>query len=319
MMVVASPGRPEEFAATGQALNLALRLQSAAPSDSVLITSRTRELVGDFFNYQEMQPLLLADDLAPVAVWRVTGESTSAGPFEALRRAGMLQLVGRRREMELLRRYWSKALAGAGQVVLVSGEPGIGKSRLIAEFEKERNVELCDSLKYFGSSHQIDASLYTVIAELQRAAGFVRAATRSAKLAKLAALLEGSGHTASEGVTLIADLLALPIEHSHAVHQLTPQERKARTLAALLARIEDLAARQALLVLVEDAHWLDPTTLEFLRALVELIPKLPVMMLITAREEFVPPWPAYAHIACIMLARLSREDAGLLVERVVGG
>jgi class 3 adenylate cyclase/DNA-binding response OmpR family regulator/predicted ATPase len=319
MMVGASLGRPEEFAATGQALNLALRLQSAAPSDSVLITSRTRELVGDFFNYQEMEPLLLADDLAPVAVWRVTGESASAGRFEALRRAGMLELVGRRQEMELLRRYWSKALAGAGQVVLVSGEPGIGKSRLIAEFEEERNGELYDSLKYFGSPHQTDASLYAVIAELQRAAGFARADTPSAKLAKLAALLEGSGHSAFEGITLIADLLALPTEHSHAVHQLTPQERKARTLAAWLARIENLAARQPLLVLVEDAHWLDPTTLEFFAALVELIPRLPVMMLITARPEFMSPWPVDAHITCIMLARLSREDAGLLVERVVGG
>jgi predicted ATPase/class 3 adenylate cyclase len=319
MMVGASPGRPEEFAATGQALNLALRLQSAAPSDSVLITSRTRELVGDFFNYQEMEPLLLADDLAPVAVWRVTGESTSAGRFEALRRAGMLELVGRRQEMELLRRYWSKALSGAGHVVLVSGEPGIGKSRLIAEFEEERNVELYDSLKYFGSPHQTDASLYAVAAELQRAAGLTRADTPSAKLAKLAALLEGSGHSAFEGITLIADLLALPTEHSHAVHQLTPQERKARTLAAWLARIENLAARQPLLVLVEDAHWLDPTTLEFFAALVELIPKLPVMMLITARPEFMSPWPVDAHMTCIMLARLSREDAGLLVERVVGG
>ena len=201
--------------------------------------------------------------------------------------------------------------------MLVSGEPGIGKSRLIAEFEDERNVEPYDSLKYFGSPHQTDAPLYAVIAELQRAAGFDRADIPAERLAKLTAVLEGSA--ASEGATLIAELLSLPIEHSHAVHQLTPQERKARTLAALLARIENLAVRQPLLVLVEDAHWLDPTTLEFLRALVELIPKLPVMMLITAREEFVPPWPAYAHIACIMLARLSREDAGLLVERVVGG
>src|SRR5262249_7872147 len=110
-----------------------------------------------------------------------------------------------------------------------------------------------------------------------------------------------------------------PIKDRHAVQQLTPQKRKERTLAALLARIEDLAARQPILVLVEDAHWFDPTSAEFLSLLVELIPKLPVMMLITARPEFVPPWPVYAHMTCVTLARLSREDAGRLVERVIGG
>jgi predicted ATPase len=119
-------------------------------------------------------------------------------------------------------------------------------------------------------------------------------------------------------VTLIADLLSLPLEDRHDVQQLTPQQRKERTLAALLTRIEDLAARQPMLVLVEDAHWLDPTSVEFLSLLVELIPKLPVMMLITARPEFVPPWPVYAHMTCVTLARLSYEEAGLLVERVVG-
>ena len=319
MMVGASPGPPDEFAVTGQALNIALRLQSAAPSNSVLITSRTRELVGDFFNYQEMEPLWLADDLAPVTVWCVTGESNSADRFDALRRIGMLELVGRRQEMDLLRRCWSKVLTGAGQVVVVAGEPGIGKSRLIAEFEVERNVELYDNLKYFGSPHQTDASLYAVIGELQRAARFKRADTPSERLAKLTALLEGADHPASEGMTLIADLLHLPIEDQRAVQQLTPQQRKERTLSALLARIEDLAARQPMLVLVEDAHWLDPTSVEYLSLLVELIPKLPVMMLITARPEFVPPWPVHAHMTCITLARLSCDDAALLVERVVGG
>ena len=318
MIVGACPGPPDEFAATGQALNLALRLQSAAPSDSVLITSRTRELVGDFFNYLEVAPLVLADDLAPLRVWCVTGENTNAGRFEALRRTGMLELVGRGQEMDLLRQCWSKALNGAGQVVMVTGEPGIGKSRLIAEFEVERNVELYDNLKYFGSPHQTDASFYAVIGELQRAAGFRRADTSSERLTKLVALLDGAGHAASEGVVLIADLLSLPMEDRHAVHQLTPQKRKERTLAALLARIEGLAARQPMLVLVEDAHWFDPTSVEFLSLLVELIPKRPVMVLITARPEFVPPWPVYAHMTCVTLGRLSREDAGLLVERVIG-
>ena len=318
-MVGASPAPSGEIAATGQALNLALRLQSAAPPDSVLITSRTRGLIGAFFDCREMQPLVLADDLAPVAVWQVAGESAGTGRFEALRRAGMLELVGRREEMDLLRRCWSRALAGAGQVVLVTGEPGIGKSRLLAEFQEESNVRLYGSLKYFGSPHQTDAALYAVIGELQRAAGFDRADAPAERLAKLAALLQGSCHAAPESATLIADLLSLPARDAPALQQLSPHERKQRTLAALLARVRSLASRQPVLVLVEDAHWLDPTSVEFFTQLVETIPKLPVMLLITARPEFAAPWPVYAHMTCVTLARLSREDAGLLIEGVVGG
>jgi len=251
-------------------------------------------------------------------VWRVTGESTNAGRFEALRRTGMLELVGREQEMELLRRCWSKVLTGAGQVVLVNGEPGIGKSRLVAEFADARNTELYDSLKFSGSPHQTDAPLYAVIEELRRAAGFRRADNSADKLAKLTALLEGPGDPTAAGVLFIADLLSLPVEQGQAAQQLTPQERKARTLATLLARIADLAARQAVVALVEDAHWLDPTSVEFFGSLVALIPKLPIMVLITARPEFVPPWPPFAHMTCVTLARLSRAHAGLLVQKVAG-
>src|SRR5215471_11461945 len=319
MMVGISPGPPDAFAATGQALNIALRLQSAAPPDGVLITGRTRELVGEFFDYQETEPLVLADNVAPEAVWRVTGENANAGRFEALRRTGMLELVGRREEMDLLRRCWSRTLTGEGQVVLVAGEPGIGKSRLIAEFADETNAERYESLKYFGSPHHTDASLYAVIGELQRAAGFKHADTPQERLIKVTALLAGRASIRGQEVMLIADLLSLPVDHRYAGPQLTPQERKQKTLAALLGRIKQLALPQPMLVLVEDAHWLDPTSVEFLSLLVEAIPKLPVMMLLTARPEFVPQWPIYAHVTCVTLARLGREDASLLVERVVGG
>src|SRR5262249_53871727 len=190
------------FAATGHAMNIAVRLQSAAPPDSVLIAGRTRELVGEFFDYQEMEPLVIADNVAPVAVWRVIGENTNAGRFEALRRTGMLELVGRREGMDLLRRCLVRALKGEGQGVLVAREPGIGKSRLIAEFANEANAERYDSLKYFGSPHHTDASLYAVIGELQRAAGFKRADTPSERLAKLTTLFAGRGNTGGKEVML---------------------------------------------------------------------------------------------------------------------
>src|SRR5262245_1843660 len=204
MLVAASPGPQDEAVATGWAVNLALHLRSVAPADGVLVTGRTRELVGDFFTYEEMEPLVLADDLAPIPIWRVAAEKTNTGRFEALRRAGMLELVGRRQELELLRRRWGYALAGAGQVVLVSGEPGIGKSRLVAEFQEESDAGLPGNLKYFGSPDQTDAALFPVIEELQRAAGFDRADSSSRRMAKLTALLEQpGGATDSEGVSLI--------------------------------------------------------------------------------------------------------------------
>jgi DNA-binding response OmpR family regulator/class 3 adenylate cyclase/predicted ATPase len=319
-LIATSPAAAGEVAATGRALNLALRLQSAAPPDSVLVTGRTRELVGDFFAYREMQPLVLAGDVAPVPIWRVTGVSAGVGRFEALHRFRMLELVGRQQEMDLLRRSWVRAMAGAGQAVLIVGEPGIGKSRLVAEFLDEGNVSPHGTLKHFGSPHHTDAALYPVIGELQQAAGFDRADTTSARLAKLTELLQGPGQPADdENVAFIADLLSLPTRATGALQELPPEKRKQRTLAALLARVTSLAAHKPVLVLVEDAHWLDPTSLELLTQLVEMIPKLPVMLLITARPEFSPPWPVYAHMTCITLARLSREDAGLLVDRVVGG
>jgi class 3 adenylate cyclase/DNA-binding response OmpR family regulator/predicted ATPase len=318
MMVDAAPGGSGKHSAVGQPLNLALSLRSAAAPGSILITGSTRELVGDFFDYREMAPLELARDVAPVPVWQVVGENACSGRFDALRRADMLELVGRRQEMDLLQHCWSRALAGAGQVVLVTGEPGIGKSRLLAEFQDESNVRLYGSLKYFGSQLQTDTAFQPVIGELQRAAGFDAADAPSARLAKLAALLHGPCR-AQDDVALIAGLLSLPAPDAPALRELSPQMRKRRTLEALVARVRNLASRQPVLVAVEDAHWLDPTSLEYLSQLAEMIPRLPVMLLIAARREFHPPWLVYAPMTCITLARLGPDDARLLVDRIVHG
>ncbi len=326
LLVQANAGSDDAPAATGRALNLALHLPSAAPPGGVLIDGRTRELAGGFFECREMQPLVLGDGLPPVAVWQVTGERNDAGRFDALRRAGMLELVGRREEMELLRQSWLQTMAGKGRVVLIAGDPGIGKSRLVAEFQDERTAELHACLKYFGAPHQTDAALYPVIGELQRAAGFDRADSPEERLAKLTALLEPVGALAAEApaaeapaagaAMLLADLLSLPVRDAGALQRLSPEQRKERTLAAVLARIEGLAARRPVLVLVEDAHWFDPTSLELLGRLVEAVPRLPVMLVVTARLEFEPPWPVDAYRK---LLPLGCDDAGLLIHYVVGG
>jgi class 3 adenylate cyclase/predicted ATPase len=300
----------------GPALSRAEHLSSAAAPGGVVIGSATRELVGAFFECREMEPLVLCDVLQPIAAWQVIRERAGAGRFDALRRAGMLELVGRREEMELLRRRWSRAAAGEGQVVLVSGEAGIGKSRLVAEFLEERSAEPHHCLKYFGALHQTDTSLYPVIGELQRAAGFDPTDSPEKRLAKLTATLEPAGISAAEGLVLLADILALPAPGAESLQRLSPEQRRARMLAVVLARITGLAACRPVLVLVEDAHWLDPTSLELLGLLAGTISRLPVMMLVTARQEFEPPWPTYAYMR---LTRLRDEEARQLVGRVVGG
>jgi class 3 adenylate cyclase/predicted ATPase len=315
MLVQTYPEPGDAPVATGQALSLAMYLPSAAPPGGVLITRRTRELVGGFFDCEKRKPLVLGDALPPILVWQVTGERAGAGRFDALRRPGMLELVGRRQEMETLRLCWSRAAAGQGQVVLVSGEAGIGKSRLVTEFQEERDLEPQHCLKYFGATHETDTSLYPVIGELRRAAALDRADTPEERLAKLTALLKLAGAPAAEDVMLLADLLSLPVPDAQALQRLPPEQRKKRTLAAVLTRIKGLAARRPVLVLVEDAHWLDPTSLELLGLLVEALPRLPVMLLVTARLEFKPPWPIGAYV---WLARLGREDAGLLIDRGAG-
>jgi predicted ATPase len=315
LLVGDCPGFGEAPAVRGQALSLALYLSSTAPPDGVLIAKRIRDLIGNFFDCRVVEPLVLNGGLPPVAVWQVTGERAGAGRFDALRRPGMLDLVGRRQEMEQLRRHWSRAAAGEGQVVLVSGDPGIGKSRLVAEFLEERSAEPHHCLKYFGASHQTDTPFYPVIRELQRAAAFDRADSPEERLAKLATLLGPSGDPGAEGMMLLADLLSLPVQDAQALQRLSPGQRKQRTLAAMVARIKRLAARRPVLVLVEDTHWLDPTSLELLGLLGEAMQRLPVMMLITARLEFEPPWPIGAYLR---LAGLRREDARLLIHRVVG-
>jgi predicted ATPase/DNA-binding winged helix-turn-helix (wHTH) protein len=314
------PAAPEPgeapAAATGQALNLALLLQWSAPPGGVAIDSRTRELIGGFFECGEMEPLIVGKALPPVAAWQVIGERAGTGRFDALRRAGMLEMVGRREEMELLRRRWRQAAAGEGQAVLVSGDPGIGKSRLLAEFEQERSAEPHHCLKYFGALRQAGTSLYPVIGELQRAAGFETGDSPEDRFARLTALLQPAGAPASDGAMLLGDLLSLPTPDPEALQRLSPEQRKARTLATVLARIKALAEDRPVLVLVEDAHWLDPTSLELLRQLAAAIRRIPVMLLVTARPEFQPPWPIGADLR---LVGLDPGDAALLIDRVVGG
>jgi predicted ATPase/DNA-binding response OmpR family regulator/class 3 adenylate cyclase len=309
-------GTAEEHGAVGDALNLAMHLQSIANPGTVVIAEETHTLAGQFFNYQKLDPVVVDEGTAPVPAWRVTGVSKIAGRFDAFRRANMTEFVGRTEDLERLRRSWSQACAGSGRVVLLTGEAGIGKSRLAMAFEQDAVPQAV--LRFFGSSHRVDASLFTLIDELERAAGFEPGDTSATRSSKLDALLARSDARSHEGAACIAHLMGLPVETGK-VEQLTPQERKEKTFSALRARIEHMASRHPVLVLIEDAQWIDPTSLDFLGTLVERACGIRVMVLLTARPEFAPPWSGLAHVTGIALARLGRHDAESLIANVAGG
>jgi DNA-binding response OmpR family regulator/class 3 adenylate cyclase/predicted ATPase len=317
IMLVGGLDGAQQFTAIGEAVNLALHLRSAAPLDGVVIAANTHELLGRFFDCDEMVPVAM--DGQSVPAWRVRGETVAVvGRFDGLRRADMLDLVDRVEQTDLLFRRWQQAKRGTGQVVMITGEPGIGKSRLLAELEHRLSAEPHLCLKYFGLPHQTDASMYAVISELQASCRFDRADLAPARVSKLQSALLAAGVENQRSVELISDLLSLPSDAGKSIADLSPSERKKETFAALLDRIKGLAARQPVLVIVEDIQWIDPASLEFLAQLVERIQALSVLMVIASRPGFSTPWLGYAHVTATELPRLARSDAELLLAAVIG-
>jgi class 3 adenylate cyclase/predicted ATPase len=318
IMLVGGMDAAGQYTAIGEAVNLALHLRSAAPLDGVIIAAGTHELLGRFFDCDEMAPIAMEGQSVPV--WCVKGETAAVvGRFDGLRRADMLDLVDRVEQTDLLWRRWLQAKRGKGQVVMITGEPGIGKSRLLAELEHNLSGEPHLCLKYFGVPHQTDASMHAVISELQNFCRFERTDLAPGKIAKLRKALLAAGIEDLRSIGLISNLLTLPSEASKSIAELSPSERKKETFAALLRRVEGLAARQPVLMIVEDIQWIDPASLEFLAQLVEHTQALPVLMLIASRPGFSTPWLGYAHVTVAELPRLARSDAELLIAGVTGG
>jgi predicted ATPase len=310
-------GAAQEQAVVGETPNLAARLQAAAAPDTIVIGPRTRRLVANLFEYHDLGAIEMKGFAAPVQAYQVVRPSAVESRFEALR-PGQTPLVGRVEEFELLLRRWQQVKSGQGRAVLLTGEPGIGKSRITVAFQEHLQSDPHTRLRYFCSPHHQDSALHPVIAQLQRAARFARDDTVQQKLAELEALLAQS-NAQPEEIGYMAKLLSIPTAGRYPLPELSPQKRKEKTLTALLAQMERLAARQPVLVVYEDVHWIDPTTLEFLTLEVERVQHLPVLLLVTARPEFRPPWPAYPHVANITIGRIGREDGASLIERVTGG
>jgi class 3 adenylate cyclase len=282
-------GAAQEQAVVGETPNLAARLQALAEPGAVVIASGTRRLTGGLFEYRDLGAFELKGFAENVAAWQVLGASAAESRFEALR-ASTTPLIGRDEEIDLLMRRWQQAKRGDGCVVLISGEPGIGKSRLAETIVQRLSNEPHIRLRYFCSPHHQDSALYPSIAQLERAAGFRRDDTDEQRLDKLEAVLARGTNDLSQAVPLLAHLLSMPTADRYPPLDLTPQKRKEKTLHAQLAQVEGLATQQPVLMVWEDVHWSDPTSREWLDLLVDRVPTLRVLVIMTFRPEFAPPW-----------------------------
>jgi predicted ATPase/class 3 adenylate cyclase len=311
-------GSAREESVVGETPAVAARLQAFAPSGAVVIGDATRRLVSGLFELDDLGPQRLKGFAEPLAVWRVVSESRTEGRFEARHRAGLTPLVGRDEELSLLLRRWQQAKDGEGQLVLLPGEPGIGKSRLVRELRGRLEGEPHLWLTYQCSPYHTSSPLHPVVEQLERAGGFQRDDMAEIKLDKLEALL-AQGTKKLEGVVpLVAALLGIPTGDRYALPELTPQRQKQLALEALVDQLEGLSAEQPVLLVYEDVHWIDPTTQELLGLAIERIPRLPVLAIVTFRPEFVPPWSGQPHLSALPLSRLGRRDGAAMVDRVVG-
>ena len=317
-MVIGEPigsGDSRQQTAVGETPNLAARLQGLAGPDQMVIDAATRRQIGGLFECQDLGTVELKGLPVAVPAWQVLGEGMLESRFEALR-PGATPLVGRDEEIDLLLRRWAQAKGGSGRVVLISAEPGVGKSRLAEALAGHIATEPYLRLRYFCSPHHQDSALYPVIAQMERAAGFQHADEPAARLAKLQALLAPTAPPA-EDVALIAELHSLPLSDL-APLDVTPQRKKDKTFEALLRQVECLARQQPVLMIFDDLHWIDPSSRELLDRAIERIGDWPVLLLAMFRPEFQPPWSGQPHVTMLTLARLDRRDTAAMVANVAG-
>ena len=237
--------------------------------------------------------------------------------FEALHASGLTELVGREEELELLLRRWSKAKGGQGQVVLLSGEPGIGKSRLTAALLERLAGEPHTRLRYFCSPQHTDSALHPIISQMERAAGFAHDDTPQTKLDKLDELLAQSA-TSPHDASLLAELLSLLNDGRYPTLELPAQQRRQKTLEALTAQLEALSRSNPVLMIFEDVHWIDPTSLEALGRTVVRVRTLSALLIVTYRPEFAPPWIGQPHVTALTINRLGDWEIAAMIDRVTG-
>jgi class 3 adenylate cyclase/predicted ATPase len=301
----------------GETPNLAARLQGIAEPNMVVIAESTRKLLGNLFELADLGAKDLKGIAGPTRAWAALRASSAEGRFEAMHATGLTALVGREEESELLLRRWSKAKTGEGQVVLLSGEAGIGKSRLTAALLESLSTEPHTRLRYFCSSQHTDSAFYPIIGQLERAARLAHDDSPQARLDKFDTILTQSS-TSPQDAALLAELLSLPNDGRYPPIDLAPQQRRQRTLDALILQLETLARQNPVLMIFEDAHWTDPTSLEVFGQAVSRIATLRVLLIVTFRPEFDPPWIGRPHVTALTINRLAEREVGAMIDRVVG-
>jgi class 3 adenylate cyclase/predicted ATPase len=309
-------GSAREQTVVGETPNLAARLQALAEPDACVIAESTRRQIGSLFQLRDLGPQQLKGFAEPQHAWSVVSENRALGRFEALRSAAT-PLVGREEELELLLRRWRQAASGEGRVVLLAGEPGIGKSRLVMELEECLGAEPHATFRYFSSPNDADSAFHPIIMQLERAAGLQRHDAASVNLDRLRAVLQPSPGRETD-IQLIADLLSIRTADCFAPLTMSPKAKRHKTFEALTWQLEGLSRQQPLLVIYEDVHWLDPSSRELLDMSVERVARLPVLLVITFRSPFQPPWAGQPHVTALALNRLARREGAALVESLSG-
>ena len=310
-------GEAQERSIVGETPNLAARLQGIAAPNTVVIAESTRKLCGSLFELEDLSSQELKGISGGVRAWSALRPASVESRFDAFHASALTELVGREEELELLLRRWSKAKAGEGQVVLVSGEAGIGKSRLTAALLERLATEPHSLLRYFCSPQRTDSALYPIISRMERAAGFAHDDTAQAKLAKLDSLLAKTS-TAEQDAALFAQMLSLPNDGRYPTIELTPEQRRQSALAALIVQFEALARLKPVLMIFEDAHWTDPTTLEVFDRAINRIATSRVLLIVTFRPEFEPLWVGRPHVTSLTVTRLTQREVDAMISRVVG-
>jgi predicted ATPase len=319
LVVVGEPiGTDEAYQQTaiGETPNRTARLQGLAGTDGIVIDDATHRQTGGLLDCVDIGLVRLKGLSEPVRARQVLKEAAVDSRFEALHAtASLAPLVGRQEELDLLLRRWTQARAGQGGLVMISGEPGIGKSRLIAELEERLLTEPHSSLHYFCSPHHQDIALHPIITRWERDLGIAHGDAPVERLGKLEALLTAL-EAPREDFRLIADLLSIPVDTHYPAPELSPMRRRERIFAAYCRALVLRAAAQPVLMFFEDAHWADRTSLELIDTLIGRLPDLPILLVVSFRSEFTAPWIGRTGVTLITLGRLTRRQARELATEV---
>ena len=306
--------------AVGSTPNLAARLQGLATADQIVIATSTRRLVGNAFELTDLGEHDLKGIAEPVHAWRVERALVTESRFDASRGdSALTPLVGREEELDLLLRRWSQAKDGEGQVVLLSGEPGIGKSRILSTLRERLEAQGVQALRFQCSPYYVNSAFWPIIDNFERTLKFTRDETADAKLDKLEALIVTHYGRPLADVRFVASILSIPCEQRYGALPMTPQKHKDETLRTLVDITEAAARQQPSVMLFEDAHWADPTTLEVLDLLIDRVRTVPLLVVLTHRPEFQSRWSGQGHVGALNLSKLTRTQSAAMVSALAGG